>query len=148
MTESATLTLTIDGPIVGKERARHAVYRKGSGYRVRMYTPTKTISAEARVAAAWRNAGSHTMLIGAACRLDVTVTLERPQSHYTKDGTLGAAGRRSPHPTKRPDLDNVLKTILDGLNGLAYHDDALVTELASRKVWGTAPRIIVEISIV
>ena len=27
-------------------------------------------------------------------------------------------------PTKKPDVDNIIKIILDSLNGLAYKDDA------------------------
>lgn len=36
--------------------------------------------------------------------------------------------------TAKPDADNVAKQVLDALNGLAYEDDARVTELTVRKV--------------
>lgn len=36
--------------------------------------------------------------------------------------------------TVKPDADNVAKQVLDALNGLAYEDDARVTELTVRKV--------------
>ena len=29
-------------------------------------------------------------------------------------------------PTKRPDLDNIAKAVLDALNGLAYQDDSQI----------------------
>lgn len=38
-------------------------------------------------------------------------------------------------PTKRPDADNVLKAIADGLNGLAYHDDAQLVEMKGAKYY-------------
>lgn len=36
-------------------------------------------------------------------------------------------------PTRKPDIDNVAKIILDGLNGLAYKDDAQVSFLLAHK---------------
>ena len=36
--------------------------------------------------------------------------------------------------TKKPDVDNVLKLILDGLNGTAYKDDKQVTEAHIKKL--------------
>ena len=32
-----------------------------------------------------------------------------------------------------PDVDNILKIVLDGLNGVAYADDSQVVEAACRK---------------
>ena len=37
-------------------------------------------------------------------------------------------------PTKRPDLDNLIKN-LDGLNGVAFADDAQVVQIAASKVY-------------
>lgn len=34
---------------------------------------------------------------------------------------------------RRRDLDNVIKAVLDGLNGVAYHDDAQVTQIVAEK---------------
>lgn len=48
-------------------------------------------------------------------------------------------------PTKRPDLDNLAKTILDALNGLAYKDDSQVVSLLIEKYWSDNPRVEVEL---
>ena len=40
----------------------------------------------------------------------------------------------SPH-IQRPDLDNCIKSIKDGLNGVAWRDDCCVTKLEATKVW-------------
>jgi Holliday junction resolvase RusA-like endonuclease len=37
--------------------------------------------------------------------------------------------------TQRPDLDNCLKSIKDGLNQVAWHDDSCVVEIHARKLW-------------
>lgn len=36
--------------------------------------------------------------------------------------------------TTKPDVDNLLKTVLDGLNGVAWEDDSQVTELHGYKL--------------
>ena len=36
-------------------------------------------------------------------------------------------------PTKRPDLDNLLKSVLDALNGVAYNDDSQILEIFTEK---------------
>ena len=38
-------------------------------------------------------------------------------------------------PNKKPDLDNIAKIILDGLNGVAYTDDKQVTSMESKSVF-------------
>ncbi|MBO0887480.1 RusA family crossover junction endodeoxyribonuclease [Candidatus Bathyarchaeota archaeon] len=37
--------------------------------------------------------------------------------------------------TQRPDLDNCLKSIKDGLNQVAWHDDCCVVEIHAKKLW-------------
>lgn len=38
-------------------------------------------------------------------------------------------------PTKKPDLDNVAKIILDSLNKIAFDDDSQIAELSVSKRW-------------
>ena len=48
-------------------------------------------------------------------------------------------------PTKKPDLDNVVKAVLDALNGLAWEDDKQVVCLTAYKVFSETPGLIVTI---
>ena len=48
-------------------------------------------------------------------------------------------------PTKKPDIDNVEKIILDALNGIAYDDDKQVVEEASSKLYSDVPRVEIEV---
>ena len=50
--------------------------------------------------------------------------------------------------TKKPDLDNLLKAILDGLNGIAYFDDGQVVKLSVEKVYSFNPRTEIEIKVI
>lgn len=50
--------------------------------------------------------------------------------------------------TKRPDIDNLCKLVLDALNGTAWRDDGVVMSLSASKVYapdGEEPRTRVEI---
>ena len=48
-------------------------------------------------------------------------------------------------PLKKPDSSNILKSIEDALNGVAYHDDAQIVETVVRRFYGDFPRVEVTI---
>lgn len=39
-------------------------------------------------------------------------------------------------PTKKPDIDNIIKAVLDALNGVAYKDDTQVVQVMATKKYG------------
>ena len=58
-------------------------------------------------------------------RLSVYFVMERPQSRMKED---------SRHIVK-PDLDNLVKAVMDALNHVAWGDDSQICELEVRKRW-------------
>jgi len=50
------------------------------------------------------------------------------------------------HKTSRPDIDNLVKQICDGMTGVVYEDDAQVSEILAKKTYGTASRTTVVVS--
>ena len=44
-------------------------------------------------------------------------------------------------PTKKPDIDNIAKIVLDSLNGLAFNDDTQVTKIIVEKVYSDEEKI-------
>jgi Holliday junction resolvase RusA-like endonuclease len=50
------------------------------------------------------------------------------------------------YPEVKPDIDNITKTVLDALNGLAYKDDKSVVWLSAIKVYGEEERVLVRIA--
>ena len=48
-------------------------------------------------------------------------------------------------PTKKPDLDNVAKLILDSLNNVAYKDDSQIVMLKVEKFYGEIPRMEIDL---
>lgn len=63
--------------------------------------------------------------------IDVLVAVPKSDSKAKKKAKIEGAIR----PTVKPDCDNLAKSILDSLNGLAYQDDKQVVELSIKKYY-------------
>ena len=50
------------------------------------------------------------------------------------------------HKTGRPDLDNLIKGVMDALNGILWLDDAQVVRIHAGKEYGDTDQIIIETS--
>ena len=126
------------GDPVGKQR-----HREGRGH---PYTPQKTKDYEARVALMCRQemnrAGFRKVEHGPIVVI-VNVWYRIPESASRAKKAAMVAGDLV--PLKRPDIDNVVKSILDGMNGVAYKDDAQVAKLYAYKAYGVEPGVLVEI---
>jgi len=48
-------------------------------------------------------------------------------------------------PAKKPDIDNIVKSILDSMNKIFYQDDKQVVEMSVKKFYSEAPRTEIEI---
>jgi Holliday junction resolvase RusA-like endonuclease len=79
---------------------------------------------------------------GGAVALTVRAYMGIPTSWSQKKQRAVASGEIT--PTKRPDLDNIVKAIKDGANGVAWVDDSQVVDVSASKRYGT-PRVEVEV---
>ena len=120
---------TIPGQPRGKGRPKFST----RGGKVRTYTDAQTASYEnlARLACQAAMAGASPLT--SAVELTVLIRLTPPQSASKKARADMLAGVVK--PTKKPDFDNVVKAVLDGLNGVAFVDDAQVTWCNTGKVY-------------
>lgn len=130
----ASLSLTIPGIPVAKGRPRVAL-RHGKPV---AYTPTKTRQYEdlIRLEAGRAMEGRET-LQGA---LSVEVRAYLPIPHSKPKSWKTAALNGFVRPTTRPDCDNFAK-VVDGLNGIAWHDDAQIVSLLVEKHYSQRPRL-------
>ena len=48
-------------------------------------------------------------------------------------------------PTKKPDIDNIVKIVLDGMNKFAFKDDTQVIKLEVEKKYTEKPRMYIKI---
>ena len=127
-----TVTFTIPGKPFAKQRPRAT--RMG-----RVYTPAETVSFERTVGMI---ANPHfPQPIDGPVRLTVVATFAPPAS-WSKKKT--AAMLHRPH-TQRPDIDNCVKAVADGLNRIAWADDGQVAEIVAKKVWGSVEQTVVHI---
>ena len=78
--------------------------------------------------------------------VEVTVRLPRPRSHYGTGRNADLIKPSAPHfPAGRPDLDKLLRALLDGLTaGGAWADDSQVVNLGAWKLYG-APGVLIQI---
>jgi len=70
-------------------------------------------------------------------RLELAFRVQRPHGHY---GTGRNADKLRPSapavPITNPDLDKLVRAVLDALTGIVYRDDAQVVELEVVKRYG------------
>lgn len=60
--------------------------------------------------------------------------MPRPKGHFGTGKNAGRLRETAPaYPTSKPDADKMARTVLDGLTGVAYRDDAQVAELLASK---------------
>ena len=52
---------------------------------------------------------------------------------------------KRPYPSVAPDLDKLIRGVLDALTSIAYQDDGQVTEIEAIKVYGDTPGLEVEV---
>ena len=62
-----------------------------------------------------------------------------PQSKSKK--VKAAMKNHEIRPTKKPDMDNVVKIIADSLNQVAYRDDTQIVDCQCRKFYSEQPRV-------
>jgi len=127
------IQFTVAGPAVGKQRVR---FVRQTG---RAYTPERTLNYEARIAAAGQDAMNGRPLLEGPLRLDVDCYAVVPKS-WSKKKRADALGHRV-RPTGKPDADNLLKSISDGLNLVIWVDDSQIVNAQVRKWYSDAPRV-------
>lgn len=119
-------TLEIDVRPFPKERPRL------SGRRI-VYTPYKTRNFENRIAYEWKKKYKDSILKGAV-KLDLVFVFKKAKSC-----------KKTFH-TQRPDIDNLEKSILDGLNKVSFVDDCQVIEMNSKKVFSDTDKILITVT--
>jgi Holliday junction resolvase RusA-like endonuclease len=58
-----------------------------------------------------------------------------------------STAKKCKYPTVKPDIDNFTKAVLDGLNGICYHDDAQIVHLQAMKIYSGTAGVAVRIEV-
>ena len=128
---SDSVAFIIPGPPVGKGRPRMAAGR--------MYTPAKTANYEGLVAHEAAVAMAGRPLLEGACSCSIQIVLPIPASWSKKKQAAALAGEI--YPTVKPDVDNVIKAIFDGMNGVVWKDDVQACDGQQTKRYGATPMV-------
>lgn len=131
---------TVPGEPRGKGRPRFFVRKGGAPdakARVGTFTDNKTASYENLIKLEAQAAGI--ILTEGPVTVRVIAYLGVPKSASKK--RRAAMLTDAERPTRKPDIDNVIKAVLDGLNGVAFADDKQVVGLTISKFWSTEPHL-------
>ena len=114
------------------------------GQHARMFTPAKTAAYEGLVAHAAQQAMRGAVPFDRPCRIELDVLCTVPASWSAKKRAQALAG--AIRPTKKPDADNVLKAVCDGMNGVVWRDDVQAVEVVLRKAYAATPGVHVRVA--
>ena len=134
-----TLQFVIPGPPVGKGRPRFST----AGGKPRSYTPAVTREYEALISARAAEAMQGHAPLTTPLTVYIHAFMSIPLS-WSKAKRQAALDGPSYPP--RPDVDNIAKTVLDGMNGVVYADDAQVTYLKVTKKYAEEGSVTVWLS--
>jgi len=134
------VNFSIDGPPHGKGRPR---FRRFGNF-VQTYTDAKTKSYETLVKeAATKAMGSSPPLEGPV-KLDLIIRLPVPKSYPKKRSEACLNG--SEWPTKKPDWDNVAKSVADAMNDIVFLDDTQIVIARVVKTYSAEAGVDVQVS--
>ena len=129
--------LEVDGKIIGKERPRVNMYTGN------VYTPGNTKEYERYLQSLFVIKYPKYIPIEKKAKVTIIAYFEIPKSTSKKNTELMLSGEIV--PTKKPDIDNIAKVILDGLNKLAFKDDNLVSKIEVEKRYAEKPKVYIKV---
>lgn len=140
-----TVFICVPGDPVGKGRPRvRMMAAKGKKPIPMLYTPKETVEYEDRVRAEAFMSMQGRELFSGPVELKLQIFMPIPVS-YTK-AKKAAARLGKLVPTKKPDLDNVLKAICDAFNGVVWIDDTQVVDCHVTKRFSDNPCVMCQVS--
>lgn len=131
--------IVIPGEPVGKGRPR--VGKRGK--HVVMFTPEKTKSYEEMVKSEARSTMGSIDPLSGPVALSLELNFSVPASYPKGKSAKCLSGEV--RPTKKPDLDNVVKAICDAFNEVVWVDDVQVVELQVSKRYSETPCVVARV---
>lgn len=130
----------VEGKPQGKARAR-TFYNARAG-KMQSMTPEQTKSYEDLIRWKYKAAGGQYMG-EKVLQVDIKAFYPIPKA-FSKGKTYEALDGNI-RPTTKPDCDNIIKVVLDALNGVAYYDDKQVVCVSCNKYYGKEGYLSIEI---
>lgn len=115
-------------PGIPQGKGRPRITSRGGSPRA--YTPQKTVAYEGLIALAAQEAASGAKPLSGPVAVDIVAWFPIPAS-WSKKRQAEAY-----HHTSKPDADNIVKAVGDGLNGVLWNDDSQVALCSIVKRYG------------
>ena len=123
------ISFIIPGKPFGKQRPRH-----GKGI---TYTPEETVNYENWVKHCFLDSKCQKLEGEIRAIITAYYLIPKSASKKKKEKMLNNDIR----PTKKPDSDNIAKSVLDSLNNIAFDDDSQIVSLQVEKYYSDEPRV-------
>ena len=127
----------VPGKIIGKGRPRL------NSYTGVVYTPTRTKDYESLVEQYFLLKYPRFKVLEGRIKVSIIAYFSIPKT--TKKADINEMLENNISPTKKPDIDNIVKSILDSMNKFAFKDDNQITKLEVEKKYALEDKIYIKI---
>lgn len=127
----------VPGKVIGKGRPRL------NSYTGVVYTPTRTKDYESLVEQYFLLKYPRFKVLEGRIKVSIIAYFSIPKT--TKKSDINEMLENNISPTKKPDIDNIVKAILDSMNKFAFNDDNQITKLEVEKKYAIEDKVYVKI---
>ena len=127
----------VPGKVIGKGRPRL------NSYTGVVYTPTRTKDYESLVEQYFLLKYPRFKALEGRIKVNIIAYFSIPKT--TKKADINEMLENNISPTKKPDIDNIVKAILDSMNKFAFKDDNQITKLEVEKKYAIEDKVYVKI---
>lgn len=127
----------VPGKVIGKGRPRL------NSYTGVVYTPTKTKNYESLVEQYFLLKYPRFKTLEGRIKVSIIAYFSIPKA--TKKSDINEMLENNISPTKKPDIDNIVKAVLDSMNKFAFKDDNQITKLEVEKKYALEDKIYIKI---
>ena len=127
----------VPGKVIGKGRPRL------NSYTGVVYTPTKTKDYESLVEQYFLLKYPRFKILEGRIKVSIIAYFSIPKA--TKKSDINEMLDNNISPTKKPDIDNIVKAVLDSMNKFAFKDDNQITKLEVEKKYSIEDKVYVKI---
>ena len=127
----------VPGKVIGKGRPRL------NSYTGIVYTPTRTKDYESLVEQYFLLKYPRFKVFEGRIKVSIIACFSIPKT--TKKADINEMLENNISPTKKPDIDNIVKAILDSMNKFAFKDDNQITKLEVEKKYALEDKVYVKI---
>ena len=127
----------VPGKVIGKGRPRL------NSYTGAVYTPTRTKDYESLVEQYFLLKYPRFKILEGRIKVNIIAYFSIPKT--TKKSEINEMLDNNISPNEKPDIDNIVKVVLDSMNKFAFRDDNQITKLEVEKKYALEDKVYVKI---